>query len=144
MVCIYCCIARPTSACRRLSGCLPNTGRYHTTVWRPRTAHRREQYIVPFTAATIGEFFMRRGAMCWSFLTTSQARVATGSFVAAGNGRRAGGLPGDIFYVQTQLMDAPAEWMPSRRGSMTFWHRGHAAGRLEVHTFQPDFDCDGL
>jgi len=82
-----------------------------------------EQYIVPFSAATLGEYFMRRGKdvlvvfdditkHAWSYRQLSL-------LLERPPGREA--YPGDIFYLHAQLMERAAKLKADLGGgSMTF------------------------
>lgn len=82
-----------------------------------------EQYLAPYTAATVGEYFMQKGKNvlvafddltkhAWSY---RQLSLLLGRFP----GREA--YPGDIFYIHSQLMERAGRLIPQLGGgTMTF------------------------
>ncbi len=125
VVCIYCCIGKAVAALEKVVQVLAERGAlsYSLVVASPDSASAGEQYIVPFTAATIGEFFMRRGRdvlVVFDDLTKhAWAYRQLSLLLERPPGREA--YPGDIFYVQTQLMERAGRLNAANGGgSMTF------------------------
>jgi len=82
-----------------------------------------EQYIVPFAAASMGEYFARKGRdvlVIFDDLTKhAWAYRQLSLLLNRPPGREA--YPGDIFYVQTQLMERAGKLNEKHgNGSMTF------------------------
>lgn len=125
VVCIYCCIGKAVVALEKVVGQLAEHGAlaYTVVVAATDSASAGEQYIVPFTAATIGEHLMRRGRqvmVVFDDLTKhAWAYRQLSLLLERPPGREA--YPGDIFYVQTQLMERAGKLNAKHGGgSMTF------------------------
>ena len=124
-VCIYCCIGKAIVTLEKVVGVLSERGAlaYTTIVAAPDSATAGEQYIVPFTAATLGDWFMRKGRdvlIVFDDLTKhAWAYRQLSLLLERPPGREA--YPGDIFYVQTQLMERAGRLNKQcGGGSMTF------------------------
>lgn len=124
-ICIYCCIGKAVVALEKVVGLLAERGAlgYSTVVAATDSASAGEQFIVPFTAATIGDYFMRRGRhvlVVFDDLTKhAWAYRQLSLLLERPPGREA--YPGDIFYVQTQLMERAGKMNAKNGGgSMTF------------------------
>jgi F-type H+-transporting ATPase subunit alpha len=125
VICIYCCIGKAVVALEKVVGVMAERGAlaYSVVVAAPDSATAGEQYIVPFTAATIGDWFMRKGKdvlVVFDDLTKhAWAYRQLSLLLERPPGREA--YPGDIFYVQTQLMERASRLNEkSGGGSMTF------------------------
>lgn len=125
VICIYCCIGKAVVALEKVVGLMAERGAlpYSVIVAAPDSATAGEQYIVPFTAATIGDWFVRRGAdvlVVFDDLTKhAWAYRQLSLLLERPPGREA--YPGDVFYVQTQLMERASRLnKASGGGSMTF------------------------
>jgi len=125
VVCIYCCIGKAVTALEKVVAVLSDRQAfdYSIVVAAPDSASAGEQYIVPFSAATLGEHFMRKGRdvlIVFDDMTKhAWAYRQLSLLLERPPGREA--YPGDIFYVQTQLMERAGRL--SRKyggGSMTF------------------------
>ena len=124
-ICIYCCVGKSMSALEKVVTTLHDTGALsHTIVMVALdNAPAGEQYIVPFAAASMGDFFASRGAdvlVVFDDLTKhAWAYRQLSLLLERPPGREA--YPGDIFYVQTQLMERAGNFSESYGGgSMTF------------------------
>jgi F-type H+-transporting ATPase subunit alpha len=125
VVCIYCCIGKAVSALEKVVGILAEKDALRYTVILAATdnASVGEQYIAPFAAATIGDFFMRQGRdvlvifddvtkHAWAYRQLSL-------LLERPPGREA--YPGDIFYIHTLLMERAGKLNAAcGGGSMTF------------------------
>lgn len=125
VVCIYCCIGKSHTALTRVVSLLKTRHAldYTTVVAATAASPAGQQYLVPFTAATLGEYFMQQGrdvlvvlddmtkhAWCYRQLSLLLGRPP---------GREA--YPGDIFYLHTQLMERAGKLGREQKGgSMTF------------------------
>ncbi|MCF7854558.1 MAG: F0F1 ATP synthase subunit alpha, partial [Candidatus Pacebacteria bacterium] len=126
VVCIYCCIGRSYSSLRRVVETLKLNGALDYTVVVSATASTctGEQYLAPYTAAAIGEYFMRKGGdvfVVFDDLTKhAWAYRELSLLMERPPGREC--YPGDIFYLHSQLMERAAQLMPELGGgSMTFF-----------------------
>lgn len=125
VICIYCCIGKSVSALEKVVGTLAEKGVLTQTVMVAATdnASVGEQYISPFVAATIGEYFMRHGRdvlVVFDDLTKhAWAYRQLSLLLERPPGREA--YPGDIFYIHTQLMERAGRLNAAHSGgSMTF------------------------
>jgi F-type H+-transporting ATPase subunit alpha len=125
VVCIYCCIGKAVSALEKVVNVLNKAGALGYTIVMAATdnAPAGEQYLVPFSAATIGEFFARKGRdvlVVFDDLTKhAWAYRQLSLLLERPPGREA--YPGDIFYVQTQLMERAGRFNEEHGGgSMSF------------------------
>lgn len=125
VVCIYCCIGKAVTALEKVVSVLSERKAldYTIVVAAPDSASAGEQYIVPFSAATLGEYFMLRGRDVLVVLDDltkhAWAYRQLSLLLERPPGREA--YPGDIFYIQTQLMERAGR-LGARHGggSMTF------------------------
>lgn len=125
VVCIYCCIGKALVALEKVLTVLSEKGAlpYTIIVAATDSATAGEQYIVPFTAATIGDYLMRQGRdvlVVFDDLTKhAWAYRQISLLLERPPGREA--YPGDIFYIQTQLMERAGRLNAEvGGGSMTF------------------------
>jgi F-type H+-transporting ATPase subunit alpha len=125
VLCIYCCIGKAVTALEKVVTVLAERGALEYTIVAAATdnASAGEQYIVPFAAATLGEYFMRRGRDVLVVLDDltkhAWAYRQMSLLLERPPGREA--YPGDIFYVQTQLMERAGRLNDrAGGGSMTF------------------------
>jgi F-type H+-transporting ATPase subunit alpha len=125
VVCIYCAIGKAVASLERVAGHLIENHAMARTaiVAASDSSTPGEQYLVPFAAATLGEYFMRRGhdvLVVFDDLTKhAWAYRQLSLLLERPPGREA--YPGDIFYVQTQLMERAGRLNTAMGGgSMTF------------------------
>lgn len=124
-VCIYCAIGKSLSALEKATSALHEHGAldYTVIVIATDAAPVGEQYIVPFSAASIGDYFASKGKnvlVVFDDLTKhAWAYRQLSLLLERPPGREA--YPGDIFYVQTQLMERAGRFNEQiGNGSMTF------------------------
>jgi F-type H+/Na+-transporting ATPase subunit alpha len=107
--CIYCCVGKSLSALEKVVTTLHDKGALPFTVVMAAldNAPVGEQYLVPFAAASMADFFASRGddvLVIFDDLTKhAWAYRQLSLLLERPPGREA--YPGDIFYVQTQLME---------------------------------------
>ncbi len=127
MVCIYCAIGKSLANLEKAASAFHRAGMMDSTVMVVATDNSPvgEQYIVPFSAASIGDYFAAKGRdvlvvfddltkHAWSYRQLSL-------LLERPPGREA--YPGDIFYIQTQLMERAGRFNDKYgdgNGSMTF------------------------
>jgi len=125
VICIYCWIGGSFSSLMRIIKILQEKSAldYSIVVAAPASYPASQQYLAPYVAATLGEYFMYQGrdvlvafddltkhAWVWRQLSLLLERPP---------GREA--YPGDIFYIHSQLMERAGRLSPQRGGgSMTF------------------------
>ncbi len=126
VVCIYCCIGRTYTSLQRVVEILKEKKAMDYTI--VAAAHAAspggEQYLVPYTACTLGEYFMDRGRdvfVVFDDLTKhAWAYRQLSLLMERPPGRDA--YPGDIFYLHSQLMERAGQYSPEfGDGSMTFF-----------------------
>jgi F-type H+-transporting ATPase subunit alpha len=125
MICIYCCIGKSLSALEKVAAALHDGNALDYTVIMVATdsAPVGEQYIVPFSAASMADHFASRGydvLVVFDDLTKhAWAYRQLSLLLDRPPGREA--YPGDIFYVQTQLMERAGKFNDEHGGgSITF------------------------
>lgn len=126
VVCIYCCIGRTYTSLQRVVEILKEKKAldYTIVVAAHAASPGGEQYLVPYTACTLGEYFMDRGRdvfVVFDDLTKhAWAYRQLSLLMERPPGRDA--YPGDIFYLHSQLMERAAQYSPEfGDGSMTFF-----------------------
>ncbi|MGQ9660797.1 MAG: F0F1 ATP synthase subunit alpha [Kiritimatiellia bacterium] len=125
VICIYCCIGKSLSTVEKVVTILRQNKALDYTVVMVATDSSPvgEQYLVPFSAATIGDYFAAQGKdvlVVFDDLTKhAWAYRQLSLLLDRPPGREA--YPGDIFYVQTQLMERAGNFNETYGGgSMTF------------------------
>jgi F-type H+-transporting ATPase subunit alpha len=125
VLCIYCCVGKSMSALEKVVKALNEHEalEYTTVVVATDNAPVGEQYIVPFAAASMADWFALKGRdvlvvfddltkHAWSYRQLSL-------LLERPPGREA--YPGDIFYIQTQLMERAGKFNQHHgKGSVTF------------------------
>jgi F-type H+-transporting ATPase subunit alpha len=123
--CIYCAIGKSVSNLEKTITTLQSEGAldYSLAVVATDNSPVGEQYIVPFTAATLAEYFAAKGhdvLVVFDDLTKhAWAYRQLSLLLGRPPGREA--YPGDVFYVQTQLMERAGRFNKEHGdGSITF------------------------
>jgi len=126
VICIYCCIGRSYASIQKVVETLKinNALEYTIVVVAHATSSSGEQYICPYTACTLGEYFMEHGQdvfVVFDDMTKhAWAYRQLSLLMERPPGRNA--YPGDIFYVQSQLIERAGRYSPEfGGGSMTFF-----------------------
>jgi F-type H+-transporting ATPase subunit alpha len=125
VICIYCVIGKPYSSLLRILSLLHEKGamEYTTIVSAVASTSPGEQYIAPYSACMLGEYFMNTGRhvlMIFDDLTKhAWVYRQISLLLERPPGREA--YPGDIFYVHSQLVERAGFLKPELgSGSMTF------------------------
>ncbi|MBT3191996.1 MAG: F0F1 ATP synthase subunit alpha [Verrucomicrobia bacterium] len=125
VVCVYCCIGKSVSGLEKVMSMFHETQAldYTTVVVATDNAPVAEQYISPFTASSVGDYFARRGRdvlVVFDDITKhAWAYRQISLLLDRPPGREA--YPGDIFYVHTQLMEQAGCFNENHgEGTMTF------------------------
>lgn len=125
VLCIYCCTGKAYSTLVKVVRLLENKGAmaYTVVVSAPASTPTGEQYLSPYAACTIGEYFMKHGKHVLLVFDdlTKHAWVyrQLSLLLERAPGREA--YPGDIFYVHSQLVERAASLSQEfGGGSMTF------------------------
>lgn len=125
VICIYCWIGGSFSSLLRIVRTLIDQGVMDYTIIAAAPAYvsPAEQYLIPYTAATLGEYFMRQGKdvlVVFDDLTKHAWIYRQLSLLLERSpGREA--YPGDIFYLHSQLMERAGRLnIENGEGTMTF------------------------
>jgi len=125
VICVYCCVGKSVSSLEKVMAMFHDTKAldYTAVVVATDNAPVAEQYIVPFTASAVGDYFARRGRdvlVVFDDITKhAWAYRQVSLLLDRPPGREA--YPGDIFYVHTQLMEHAGCFNENHGdGTMTF------------------------
>jgi len=125
VICIYCCIGKPNSSLLKILNIFneKKVMDYTIVVSAVASVSMGEQYIAPYTAAMLGEYFMKKGkdVLLIHDDLTKHAWVyrQISLLLDRAPGREA--YPGDIFYTHSQLMERAGYLNEAHGGgSMTF------------------------
>ena len=125
VVCIYCCIGKPNSSLQKTLNLFNERQVFPYTIVVSSVASvsMGEQYLAPYTATMLGEYFMKKGKDVLVVFDdlTKHAWVyrQISLLLERAPGREA--YPGDIFYVHSQMMERAGYLKPELgNGSMTF------------------------
>ncbi|MFA5356748.1 MAG: F0F1 ATP synthase subunit alpha [Candidatus Omnitrophota bacterium] len=126
VVCIYCCIGKPYSSLLKILDILKEQDalKYTIVVSGVASLSTGEQYLAPYAACTLGEYFMYKGRDVLTVFDdlTKHAWVyrQISLLLERAPGREA--YPGDIFYIHSQLVERAGYLKPDLGGgSMTFF-----------------------
>lgn len=124
-ICVYCCTGKAFSSLAKLVRLLESRGamEYTIVVSAPASTPAGEQFLSPYTAAALGEYFMRHGKDVLVVFDdlTKHAWVyrQLSLLLERAPGREA--YPGDIFYLHSQLVERAGYLREDLGGgSMTF------------------------
>lgn len=125
VLCIYCWIGGPQAALKKILHTLQDNGalKYTIVVSSAADTSAAEQYLAPYTAAALGEYFMHNGKdvlVIFDDLTKHAWIYRQMSLLLERSpGREA--YPGDIFYLHSQLLERAGQLKKDNGGgSMTF------------------------
>jgi len=126
VICVYCWIGGSYSAFEAFLKELASRGalKYMIAVCAPAASPAAEQYLAPYTAASLGEYFMNKGQdvlVVFDDLTKHAWIYRQMSLLLErAPGREA--YPGDIFFLHSQLMERAGKLKKDLGGgSMTFF-----------------------
>jgi F-type H+-transporting ATPase subunit alpha len=120
VICIYCAIAQRTSGVARVVAELRESSalEYCVVVVAAGNAPPGLQFVAPYAATTIGEFFMEQGhdvLVIYDDLTAhARAYRELSLLLRRPPGREA--FPGDIFYVHSRLLERSTHLRKERGG----------------------------
>ncbi len=126
VVCIYCCIGKPYSNLVKILDILKEKDAisYTIVVSGVASTSAGEQYLAPYTACMLGEYFMHKGKDVLVVFDdlTRHAWVYRQISLLLGRAPGREAYPGDIFYIHSQLMERAGQLRPELGGgSMTFF-----------------------
>jgi len=126
VICIYCSIGRSQGSLEKIVERLKDNGAIGYTIIVSASASSAvgEQYLAPYTACALGEYFMHNGrdvfAVFDDLTKHAWAYRQISLLLERSPGRDA--YPGDIFYLHSQLMERAGKLNPElKNGSMTFF-----------------------
>ena len=126
VICIYCCIGRSYVSIEKVVETfkLNNALEYTITVVAHATSSSGEQFLCPYTACALGEYFMDRGRNVFivfdDMTKHAWAYRQLSLLMERPPGRNA--YPGDIFYIHSQLIERAGRYSSEfQGGSMTFF-----------------------
>ena len=120
VICIYCSIGQQTSALARVIAELETRGVLSNTIVVAATSDDEAgmQFIAPYAATTIGEYFMQQGKdvlVVYDDLTNhARAYREMSLLLRRPPGREA--FPGDIFYIHSRLLERSTHLRPQFGG----------------------------
>lgn len=125
VICIYCWIGGPGSALKKMVHAFTQRGALSHTivVASPADTSAAEQYLVPYTACALGEYFMFQGkhvlVVFDDLIKHAWIYRQMSLLLERSPGREA--YPGDIFYLHSQLLERAGKMRSDKGGgSMTF------------------------
>jgi len=124
--CIYCCVGKTYSNLLKILDILREKKALEYTIVVSGVASTTpgEQYLAPYTAAMLGEFFMYNGSDVLVVFDdlTRHAWIYRQICLLLGRAPGREAYPGDIFYIHSQLMERAGYLKPELGGgSMTFF-----------------------
>jgi F-type H+-transporting ATPase subunit alpha len=127
VICIYCCIGKAEASLNRVLELFRDQGvmEYAIVVSATASASVGQQYLAPYVAASIGEYFMQekgRDVFVVFDDLTKHAWVYRQMSLLLERSPGRDAYPGDIFYLHSQLVERAGKLNPERGGgSMTFF-----------------------
>lgn len=125
VICIYCCIGKSESALNKVLQLIEEQGAFAYTIVVAATASMPagQQYLAPYSACSIGEYFMNKGNHVLvgfdDFTRHAWIYRQISLLLERSPGREA--YPGDIFYLHSQMIERAANLLLEQGGgSMTF------------------------
>ncbi|MEE8359982.1 MAG: F0F1 ATP synthase subunit alpha [Candidatus Omnitrophota bacterium] len=126
VICIYCIIGKPYSSLVKVVDLLKEHDalKYTIVVTGVASLSTGEQYLTPYTAAMLGEYFMYKGKDVFvvfdDFTKHAWIYRQLSLLLERAPGREA--YPGDVFYIHSQLVERAGCLNDERGGgSMTFF-----------------------
>lgn len=125
MVCIYCWVGGPQAALKKILHSLREKDalKYTIVLSASADAAAAEQYLAPYAAATLGEYFMYNGrdvlVVFDDLLKHAWIYRQMSLLLERSPGREA--YPGDIFYLHSQVLERAGRFNKEKGGgTMTF------------------------
>ncbi|MBU3759341.1 MAG: F0F1 ATP synthase subunit alpha [Candidatus Omnitrophica bacterium] len=125
VICIYCAIGKPRAALVRVVDLFKERGAFDYTIIlnAPAQSSPGQQYLAPYAACSLGEYFMRKGGHVFvyfdDFTKHAWAYRELSLLMQVPPGRDS--YPGDIFYLHSRMIERAARLNKANGGgSMTF------------------------
>lgn len=125
VICIYCAIGKPRSALSRVVDLFKERGcfEYSILLSAPASSSPGQQYLAPYAACAVGEYFMYQGKSVFvlfdDFTKHAWAYRELSLLMEVPPGRDS--YPGDIFYLHSRMIERAAQLNKKLGGgSMTF------------------------
>ena len=147
MICIYCAIGQKRSTVAQVIKTLTDNGAmdYTIVVVASATEPATMQFIAPFAACAIGEYFRdsKRHAVCFydDLSKHAQSYREISLLLRRPPGREA--YPGDVFFLHSRLLERAAKLNDSsgrRVAHGASGNRNAGGRRLRLHSDERDFD----
>lgn len=125
VICIYCAIGKARSQLARVVQLFLDHGAFEHTiiVSAPSSAPPGQQYLAPYVACSIGEYFMHRGKHVFIGFDDFTKHAWCYREISLLMGRPPGrdSYPGDIFYLHSKMIERACHYDDAHgSGSMTF------------------------
>jgi F-type H+-transporting ATPase subunit alpha len=125
VICIYCAIGKPRAALTRVVDLFKEKGcfDYAIVLQAPASSSPGQQYLAPYAACAVGEYFMHKGKDVFvgfdDFTKHAWAYRELSLLMQIPPGRDS--YPGDIFYLHSRMIERAAQLDKAHgSGSMTF------------------------
>ncbi|MDD4202959.1 MAG: F0F1 ATP synthase subunit alpha [Candidatus Omnitrophica bacterium] len=113
VICIYCCIGKSNTQLGRVISLFKDKGcfEYTSIVSATAAAYSGQQYIVPYVAATLADYFMysKRHVLLVFDDLTKHAWAYRQVSLLLGRPPGRGAYPGDVFYLHSRLVERAAK-----------------------------------
>ncbi len=125
LICIYCAIGKARSQLARVVQLFTDHDAYKYTiiVAAPSSAPPGQQYLAPYVACSLGEYFMQQGQHVFVGFDDFTKHAWTYREISLLLGRAPGrdSYPGDIFYLHSKMIERACHYDEAHGGgSMTF------------------------
>jgi len=126
VICIYCCIGKAEASLNKVLDLFRENDvmSYGIIVSATAASAVGQQYLAPYVAASLGEYFMEKGRDVFVVFDdlTKHAWVYRQMSLLLERSPGRDAYPGDIFYLHSQLVERAGKLRPERgSGSMTFF-----------------------
>jgi F-type H+-transporting ATPase subunit alpha len=126
VICIYCCIGKSEASLNKVLELFRENDvmSYGIIVSATASAAVGQQYLAPYVASSLGEYFMETGRDVFVVFDdlTKHAWVYRQMSLLLERSPGRDAYPGDIFYLHSQLVERAGKLRPERgSGSMTFF-----------------------
>ncbi|OGW79796.1 MAG: F0F1 ATP synthase subunit alpha [Omnitrophica bacterium RIFCSPLOWO2_12_FULL_44_17] len=125
VICIYCAIGKPRATLSRVINLLSQNGCLDYTIVCSAGANTSpgQQYLAPYAACSLGEYFMKRGKRVFvlfdDFTKHAWSYRELSLLMGVPPGRDS--YPGDVFYLHSRMIERAAQLNDKLgNGSMTF------------------------